>query len=51
MLSKAKDKQTVCPFTLEPLEHCPNLRTAKKKKICPFSLEPCVSQGKSSKAC
>jgi hypothetical protein len=50
MPSKAKNKQTVCPFTLEPLEYCSNLRAAKKKKICPFSLGPCVLQGKSGKA-
>ena len=41
MITKTDEEREICPFTLEPCEHCFIRAARAEQRMCPFSLEPC----------
>ena len=48
MVTRTAREQEICPFTLEPCEHCCDRKADNGQGICPFTLEPCSLEGMDS---
>lgn len=42
MSTRTVHKEEICPFTLEPCDHCCVRVMNTGLQICPFTLEPCL---------